>query len=324
VQHAGKAIVAGGVSGAIEICCTYPLEFTKTVSQLDKGAGGAMGVVRNTLRTSGPIGFYRGLSSMVYFATPKAAIRFSAFEQASGALVGGDGKPMFGSATAFVAGLIAGTAEAIVVTTPQETIKIKLIDDAFTREVPRFNGFFHGVSTIIKEEGLAGIYAGVAPTILKARSTSAAASPHAPRHDSSAPTSRLTRCAVPCLRARRGAGGHGAGDALRRLPLHPPRVPQDGRRHSGLGRLRRRCVGVALPVHRRHQVRASTQRGRARSCRPRNVASASMQPTAPPARPCSPRSVATTSIRPPSAATVFIEPRRRVSISLARAAWAAH
>ena len=48
-----------------------------------------------------------------------------------------------------IAGLIAGTMEAIVVTTPQETIKIKLIDDAFKREVPRFNGFFHGVSTII-------------------------------------------------------------------------------------------------------------------------------------------------------------------------------
>lgn len=166
-KHAGKAIVAGGVSGAIEICCTYPLEFTKTVSQLDKGGGGAMAVVRNTMRTTGPIGFYRGLSSMVYFATPKAAIRFSAFEQASGALTGSDGKPMFGSMTSFVAGLIAGTAEAIVVTTPQETIKIKLIDDAFKREVPRFNGFFHGVSTIIKEEGYAGVYAGVAPTIFK-------------------------------------------------------------------------------------------------------------------------------------------------------------
>jgi len=166
-KHAGKAIVAGGVSGAIEICCTYPLEFTKTVSQLDKGGGGAMGVIRNTLKTSGPLGFYRGLSSMVYFATPKAAIRFSAFEQASGALVGSDGKPMFGSMTSFVAGLIAGTMEAIVVTTPQETIKIKLIDDAFKREVPRFNGFFHGVSSIIREEGFAGVYQGVAPTIIK-------------------------------------------------------------------------------------------------------------------------------------------------------------
>jgi solute carrier family 25 citrate transporter 1 len=165
-KHAGKAIVAGGVSGAIEICCTYPLEFTKTVSQLDKGGGGAMGVIRNTMKTSGPLGFYRGLSSMVYFATPKAAIRFSAFEQASNMLQK-DGKPMFGAATSFVAGLCAGTAEAIVVTTPQETIKIKLIDDAFKRDVPRFNGFFHGVSTIIKEEGFAGVYAGLAPTILK-------------------------------------------------------------------------------------------------------------------------------------------------------------
>ena len=100
-KHAGKAIVAGGVSGAIEICCTYPLEFTKTVSQLDKSSsGGAMAVVRNTMRTAGPLGFYRGLSSMVYFATPKAAIRFSAFEQASGALTGKDGKPMFPAAGA--------------------------------------------------------------------------------------------------------------------------------------------------------------------------------------------------------------------------------
>ena len=154
MQHAGKAIVAGGVSGAIEICCTYPLEFTKTVAQLDKGGGGAMGVIRQTMKTSGPAGFYRGLSSMVYFATPKAAIRFSAFEQASNALRDQHtGKPMFGAATSFIAGLIAGTMEAIVVTTPQETIKIKLIDDAFRQEVPRFNGFFHGVSTIIKEEG---------------------------------------------------------------------------------------------------------------------------------------------------------------------------
>merc|ERR1719238_2485409 len=104
---------------------------------------------------------------MIYFATPKASIRFLAFEQASGALKTADGKPMLGGATAFVAGLGAGTLEAIFVTTPQETIKIKLIDDAFKRDVPRYNGFFHGVSTIVKEEGLSGIYAGVAPTVLK-------------------------------------------------------------------------------------------------------------------------------------------------------------
>jgi solute carrier family 25 citrate transporter 1 len=166
-KHPGKAIIAGGLSGAIEICCTYPLEYTKTVAQLSTKNEGALAVARNTLAARGPFGFYRGLSSMVYFATPKAAIRFSAFESASGLLTGKDGSPMFGGMTAFVAGLMAGTAEAICVTTPQETIKIKLIDDMFKREVPRFNGFFHGIKTIVAEEGWGGIYHGLAPTILK-------------------------------------------------------------------------------------------------------------------------------------------------------------
>ena len=50
-KHAGKAIIAGGLSGAIEICCTYPIEFTKTVAQLDTGGGGTMGVIRTTMKT---------------------------------------------------------------------------------------------------------------------------------------------------------------------------------------------------------------------------------------------------------------------------------
>ena len=98
-----------------------------------------MEVVKHTLRDRGPFGFYRGLSSMVYFATPKAAIRFSAFEvssatprfcdsflfrdrvcsQAANSSMHKDGQPIFGGFTAFFAGLAAGTMEAIVVTTPQ-------------------------------------------------------------------------------------------------------------------------------------------------------------------------------------------------------------
>ena len=99
---------------------------------------------------------------------PKASIRFLAFEAASGMLRDKDGKPRFGGATSFVAGLCAGTAEAICVTTPQETIKIKLIDDAFkTDSAPRFKGFFHVVRTIVAEEGIAGCYQGLPPTIVK-------------------------------------------------------------------------------------------------------------------------------------------------------------
>lgn len=168
-SHPGKAIIAGGVSGAIEICCTYPIEFTKTVQQLSVKQTTVGEVIKSTLSTRGPFGFYKGLDSMVYFATPKAAIRFSAFEASSNALRGADGAPMFGKLTSFIAGLCAGAMEAVAVTTPQETIKIKLIDDQFKVDgtPPRFKGFFHGVSTIVREEGFGGIYHGLAPTILK-------------------------------------------------------------------------------------------------------------------------------------------------------------
>merc|ERR1740138_2043210 len=105
-----------------------------------------MDVVKDTVKKSGPLGMYRGLESMVYFATPKAAIRFSSKEAFSNML-----PSELGKLKGFVAGLGAGACEAVFVTTPQETIKIKLIDDMFKSEVPRFKGFFHGVATIFKD-----------------------------------------------------------------------------------------------------------------------------------------------------------------------------
>lgn len=107
---------------------------------------------------------------MVYFAAPKAAIRFGSFETCSGLLSGPNGEDKFGlgKAKGFVAGLGAGTMEAIFVTTPQETIKVRLINDSFRTEgPPKYHNFFHGVRTIVGESGFLGIYKGVAPTIVK-------------------------------------------------------------------------------------------------------------------------------------------------------------
>lgn len=55
-----------------------------------------------------------------------------------------------------MAGLGAGATEATFVTTPQETIKIKLIDDQFSRAVPQYRNFFHGIKTIVGESGFGG------------------------------------------------------------------------------------------------------------------------------------------------------------------------
>lgn len=87
------------------------------------------------------------------------------------------------------AGLGAGMAEAILAVTPSETIKFvfrslrawyspeysfrvftlgqfrtKIIDDANSAN-PRFKGLVHGTRTIVREEGLRGIYRGLFPVV---------------------------------------------------------------------------------------------------------------------------------------------------------------
>lgn len=63
------------------------------------------------------------------------------------------------------AALMAGVAEAVVVVTPGETIKTKMIDDRAGPKVYRSNG--HAVASIFTNEGLSGLYRGVIPVTLK-------------------------------------------------------------------------------------------------------------------------------------------------------------
>lgn len=63
-------------------------------------------------------------------------------------------------------GLGAGAAEAVLVVTPAETLKVKLIHDKLSAE-PKYRNVFHGIYKIFNQYGFGGVYAGVVPTILK-------------------------------------------------------------------------------------------------------------------------------------------------------------
>ena len=80
-----KGIVAGGITGGIEICITYPTEFVKTQLQLDESSSkggqavkkyaGPMDCVKKTINQRGFFGLYRGLSGLLYGSIPKSAVR---------------------------------------------------------------------------------------------------------------------------------------------------------------------------------------------------------------------------------------------------------
>lgn len=76
-----KGIIAGGITGGIEICITFPTEYVKTQLQLDEKGGkakqynGIVDCVKKTVKTNGFFGLYRGLSVLLYGSIPKSAVR---------------------------------------------------------------------------------------------------------------------------------------------------------------------------------------------------------------------------------------------------------
>lgn len=149
--------------GAIEISCTFPTEYVKTVMQLkpELNQMGAFNLIKNTWAEKGFFGFYRGYPALLIFSVPKNSVRFGTYEFAKTNMFTGTSK-----ANNFMCGLTAGAAEAVAVVTPQETLKTRLIHDRLSAE-PKYRNLFHGIYTIGAQHGPSGLYKGVAATVMK-------------------------------------------------------------------------------------------------------------------------------------------------------------
>ncbi|KAG0256934.1 hypothetical protein BG011_004231 [Mortierella polycephala] len=175
-------LTAGSIAGAIEAAITYPTEFVKTQLQLQDGSKSAMtrkgvpaprgpiDILITTVRTQGVGAIYTGLSAMIIGNTAKAGVRFFAFDQFKDLLKDSEGKTT--GVRSVLAGLGAGMTEAVLVVTPSETIKTKLIHDGNSAN-PQYRGLVHGVKSIVKAEGLGGIYRGVVPVMARQGANSA-------------------------------------------------------------------------------------------------------------------------------------------------------
>ncbi|KAF9962104.1 hypothetical protein BGZ65_009756 [Modicella reniformis] len=174
-------LTAGAVAGAVEAVITYPTEFAKTQLQLQDGGAasvrnggvkfkGPIDVLVTTARTQGITAIYRGLSALIIGTAAKAGIRFFAFDQFKELLKDSEGKITGGRSV--LAGLGAGMTEAILVVTPTETIKTKLIHDSNLAN-PKYRGLIHGVRSIIQAEGFGGVYRGVVPVMARQGANSA-------------------------------------------------------------------------------------------------------------------------------------------------------
>lgn len=161
-----RSIIAGSTAGALEIAITYPAEFAKTRSQLNRHLPNGQKLPWP------PFGkqWYAGCTTLIIGNSLKAGIRFVAFDQYKSLLSDADGK-ISGPKTV-IAGFGAGVTESALAVTPFESIKTTLIDDRKSPK-PRMRGFLSAVPIIARERGIRGFFQGFVPTTARQAANSA-------------------------------------------------------------------------------------------------------------------------------------------------------
>ncbi|KAG1090205.1 hypothetical protein G6F42_019760 [Rhizopus arrhizus] len=168
----------------MEACTCHPLDTIKVRMQLAKSAArsasgkplGFLGVGAKIIRNESFWALYKGLGAVVSGIVPKMAIRFSSFELYKEWMADANGK--VSTSAVFLAGLAAGTTEAIMVVSPMDLIKIRLQAQrhsmADPMDIPKYRNAPHAAYTIVREEGVRALYKGVTLTALRQATNQAA------------------------------------------------------------------------------------------------------------------------------------------------------
>ncbi|KAJ9620880.1 hypothetical protein H2203_007466 [Taxawa tesnikishii (nom. ined.)] len=152
-----RSIIAGSTAGAVEIAITYPAEFAKTRTQLNRRLAEGK---KLPWPRFGPE-WYAGCTTLIIGNSLKAGIRFVAYDAYKNMLSNEDGS-ISGPATV-IAGFGAGVTESLLAVTPFESIKTQLIDDRKSPN-PRL---------IAQEKGIRGFFQGFVPTTARQAANSA-------------------------------------------------------------------------------------------------------------------------------------------------------
>ncbi|KAI7999022.1 Mitochondrial succinate-fumarate transporter 1 [Camellia lanceoleosa] len=161
--------VAGSIGGVMEACCLQPIDVIKTRLQLDR-SGAYKGIFHcgtTIVRTEGVRALWKGLTPFATHLTLKYALRMgsnavlqSAFKDSKSGNLSNQGR--------FFAGFGAGVLEALVIVTPFEVVKIRLQQQrGLSHELLKYKGPVHCARLIIREEGILGLWAGAAPTVMR-------------------------------------------------------------------------------------------------------------------------------------------------------------
>jgi solute carrier family 25 citrate transporter 1 len=126
-------------------------------------------IIRNTYASSGFTGFYAGCGVLALSNTLKSGVRFYSFASAKSYLATAG---LSGPWLNVTAGLCAGVAESVVVVTPGEALKTRMIQATRLQTSSKLSSF-GAVREVVRTEGVLALWKGLGPVVCKQGTNSA-------------------------------------------------------------------------------------------------------------------------------------------------------
>jgi len=160
-----KTLIAGGIAGAASRTATAPIERLKILFQIQSMNSnfnqytGVMQSFIKMFKEEGLYGFFKGNGTNVIRIAPYSAVQFVAFEQFK---INTAKYLVNYQEVLLLSGGLAGIT-ALILTYPLDLVRTRLTVQTTDT---KYKGIMHTFKTVIKEEGIIGLYKGVLTSAL--------------------------------------------------------------------------------------------------------------------------------------------------------------
>lgn len=162
---------AGAIAGLVNTLVLSPLDVVKTRLQVQGGArkyNGTMHALRTMLRQEGIGSYYKGLSAALWAFVPNWAVWWCAYEyfKKSYSVIRDTRVPNCPLTFVHISAAVSAGSITALTTSPLWVLKARLQTEIALGNARSYKSVPHGLARIFREEGLAGLYKGLAPSLL--------------------------------------------------------------------------------------------------------------------------------------------------------------
>eukprot|EP01112_Ceratiomyxa_fruticulosa_P011075 TRINITY_DN297_c0_g1_i1.p1 TRINITY_DN297_c0_g1~~TRINITY_DN297_c0_g1_i1.p1 ORF type:complete len:306 (+),score=44.53 TRINITY_DN297_c0_g1_i1:51-968(+) len=169
-EHPIHHMIAGAAAGVIADSCMHPIDTIRARMQVQRGSTGlykgTIHALISIIQQEGWTTLYKGYPIVVSATIPAHALYFVGYELSKKYLgkLNQNGK-VPDAVIHFSSGFIADLFGSIV-WTPMDVIKQRLqVQNINSQTTKKYSGSFNALKTIIKEEGVTGLYRGIVPAL---------------------------------------------------------------------------------------------------------------------------------------------------------------